>query len=276
VAGGNQNSAGGGYAATVGGGQINQAIGNAATVGGGENNLAKGDHPMVGGGFHNTANGTQATVGGGYQNQATNSYATVPGGINNTAGGVYSFAAGYNAYATNNGAFVWSDGSAALTKSFTNNQFMARASGGVIFLSGTAATPTSYATGTAGVALLPGANAWSTVSDRNAKKNFTRVDGESILEKLAAIPIEQWNYKWEKDSDTPNIGPMAQDFKSAFYPGRDDKSISTLEFDGVALAAIQGLNQKVEEKEARIQNQAAEIAELKARLDRLEQAISGK
>jgi len=32
---------------------------------------------------------------------------------------------------------------------------------------------------------------------------------------------------------------MAQDFKAAFYPGRDHKSISTLEFDGVELAAIQ-------------------------------------
>ena len=28
---------------------------------------------------------------------------------------------------------------------------------------------------------------------------------------------------------------MAQDFKHAFYPGRDDKGISTLEFDGVEL-----------------------------------------
>jgi len=39
---------------------------------------------------------------------------------------------------------------------------------------------------------------------------------------------------------------MAQDFKAAFFPGRDDKVITTLEFDGVELAAIQGLNEKVE------------------------------
>jgi hypothetical protein len=30
---------------------------------------------------------------------------------------------------------------------------------------------------------------------------------------------------------------MAQDFKAAFYPARDDKSITTQEADGVALAA---------------------------------------
>jgi hypothetical protein len=81
----------------------------------------------------------------------------------------------------------------------------------------------------------------------------------------------------------PNIGPMAQDFKAAFYPGRDNKGISTLEFDGVELAAIQGLNQKLEEKtariqeqESRIQNQATEITDLKARLEKLEQFINAK
>jgi hypothetical protein len=67
----------------------------------------------------------------------------------------------------------------------------------------------------------------------------------------------------------PNIGPMAQDFKHAFYPGRDDKGITTLEFDGVELAAIQGLNQKLEQKET-------EITELKARLEKLEQLMNEK
>ena len=36
---------------------------------------------------------------------------------------------------------------------------------------------------------------------------------------------------------------MTQDFKAPFYPAMDDKSITTLKFDGVELAAIQGLNQ---------------------------------
>ena len=40
--------------------------------------------------------------------------------------------------------------------------------------------------------------------------------------------------------------------KPPFIPDRDDKSISTLEFDGVELAAIQGLNQKLNEKDAAI------------------------
>ena len=72
---------------------------------------------------------------------------------------------------------------------------------------------------------------------------------------------------------TPHIGPMAQDFKAAFYPGSDDKSITTLEADGVAFAAIQGLNEKLEagslKSESRIQKLEGENAELKAQLNEL-------
>jgi len=59
---------------------------------------------------------------------------------------------------------------------------------------------------------------------------------------------------------------MAQDSIHAFYPGRSDRSITTLEFDGVELAAIQGLNQKLNET-------VAEIQALKSRLDILEKII---
>jgi hypothetical protein len=54
-----------------------------------------------------------------------------------------------------------------------------------------AASSTSYAAGSAGVALLPDATAWTTVSDRNAKKNFQPVDTRAVLDKLAGVPMEQ-------------------------------------------------------------------------------------
>jgi hypothetical protein len=57
---------------------------------------------------------------------------------------------------------------------------------------------------------------------------------------------------------------VAQDFIPAFYPGRDDTRITTLEFDGVALAAIQGLHQLVREQDAEIQQLKESVAELKA------------
>jgi uncharacterized coiled-coil protein SlyX len=72
---------------------------------------------------------------------------------------------------------------------------------------------------------------------------------------------------------------MAQDFKGAFYPGRDDKSITTLEFDGVELAAIQGLNRKIEEKNAEIgklEEQNKSLANRLAELERTVQTLAGK
>ena len=66
---------------------------------------------------------------------------------------------------------------------------------------------------------------------------------------------------------------MAQDFKAAFYPGSDDKSISTLEADGVAFAAIQGLNQKLTDE---LKRRDAENAELERRLEKLERMLNEK
>ena len=99
------------------------------------------------------------------------------------------------------------------------------------------------------------------------------MNAETVLEKLVAMPVQSWNYKWEADDAVPHLGPMAQDFKAAFYPGRDDKSISTLEFDGVELAAIKGLNQKLEDRSRKLE---AENAELKQRLDALEKIIHNR
>jgi hypothetical protein len=62
---------------------------------------------------------------------------------------------------------------------------------------------------------------------------------------------------------------MAQDFKAAFYPGTDDKSITTLEADGVAFAAIQGLNQKLEATRAENAELKQQLAELKALVQQL-------
>lgn len=123
-------------------------------------------------------------------------------------------------------------------------------------------------------------------SDRNIKTDFTTVKPGDILAKLAALRIEGWRYT----NETPGIrhvGPMAQDFKAAFGLGHDDKIIEYVDEQGVALAAIQGLNQKIEtegqrsihqtqDSEARIGKLEAENAALKFRLEKLEQLIESK
>jgi len=273
VGGGSDNASSADYA-TVSGGSLNASSGAGATVGGGRLNVSNGDYATVSGGFGNTNGGDYATVSGGLSNSITASYATiaggfqniasglcatVPGGQQNTASAFGSFAAGFRAKADDQGSFVWADSSTFDFHSTVNNGFFARSVGGVKFVTGIDASGNE----TAGVRVVGGASAWSTLSDRNAKKNIEPVDYCSVLDRLARVPIQQWNYNWEKDSDVPNLGPMAQDFKAAFYPGRDDKSISTLEFDGVELAAIQGLNQKLEEQRAELKARDAELGELK-------------
>jgi hypothetical protein len=104
-------------------------------------------------------------------------------------------------------------------------------------------------------------------SDRNAKENFTPVDNAALLAKVAALPMARWNYK--KDAKTvQHIGPMAQDFQAAFgLDGPDDQHISVVDEGGVALAAIQGLNQKLQEQ---MREKDAEIAQLQAKASQVD------
>jgi hypothetical protein len=257
-----------GIYATVGGGIRNEADGPGAFIGGGgydgsvvAGNTATGASSAIAGGTHNLASGSRSTVGGGHNNSATNWYATVPGGAWNIAGGMSSFAAGQTAKALHDGAFVWGDTSTLSDITSTaNNQFTARCAGGVRFFSNTGAS--------VGVQLAAGANAWSVASDRNLKENFTPVDCRAVLEKVAALPITSWNLK-SQPADIHHIGPMAQDFSLSFAVGEDDRHISTSDADGVALAAIQGLNQKLNEKDAEIQGLKQSVAELKAMVEKL-------
>jgi regulator of replication initiation timing len=67
---------------------------------------------------------------------------------------------------------------------------------------------------------------------------------------------------------------MAQDFQAAFgLDGADDKHISVVDEGGVALAAIQGLNQKLEETRADNAALRADNADLRARLEKLERLL---
>jgi hypothetical protein len=90
------------------------------------------------------------------------------------------------------------------------------------------------------------------------------------------LPIMQWSFK--EFPGARHLGPMAQDFHAAFGVGLDDKHIATVDADGVALAAIQGLNEKVEvrsqKSEVSIQKLRAENAALKQRLEQLERVMN--
>ena len=53
-----------------------------------------------------------------------------------------------------------------------------------------------------------------------------------LLSRVARLPISKWSYKVE-DGSVRHIGPMAQDFAAAFGLGSDDRSIGTVDADGV-------------------------------------------
>ena len=278
----------------------------------------------------------------------------MPGGANNVAGGKYSFAAGQQAQASNQGAFVWADSQNATFTSTGNNQFLIRAEGGVgigtaspgelLEVDGTDTTirvrnlndpvggfvgdtfsslqfgmynPTNTTQGVipagvkrsffgfnssgkvgsitnnfagspafrnvlddgSGNMTIAGtvtANGVLLTSDRNAKENFTSPNGRDVLAKVAAMPISEWNYK-NGPAEARHMGPMAQDFHAAFgLDGADDKHISVVDEGGVALAAIQGLNQKLNEKDAEIQKlkeKAGQVDSLEKRLSDLEKMV---
>ena len=102
-------------------------------------------------------------------------------------------------------------------------------------------------------------------SDRNSKENIEKVNAGDVLAKVIDLPVSKWNYI-DDESDSSHVGPMAQDFHEAFGLGDDDKSIATLDTSGVALAAIQGLNEKLEAKNG-------EVEDLQDRIERLEKLV---
>jgi uncharacterized coiled-coil protein SlyX len=87
-------------------------------------------------------------------------------------------------------------------------------------------------------------------SDRAQKSGFAPVDCGAMLAQVARLPLSTWHYT--NETGVTHIGPMAQDFQAAFRVGSDDKHIATVDADGVLFAAVQGLHQLVQEKDARI------------------------
>ncbi|MDJ0841188.1 MAG: tail fiber domain-containing protein [Acidobacteriota bacterium] len=113
---------------------------------------------------------------------------------------------------------------------------------------------------------------FSNPSDVNLKEEFEVVDTQSVLEKLVELPITTWTYKRDDDR-TRHMGVMAQDFYAAFGLGRSDRLLTSIDPDGVAMAAIQGLNRKVETKSDEIAHLKQENRELKDRLAVLEEMV---
>jgi len=120
--------------------------------------------------------------------------------------------------------------------------------------------------------MLTTGGVWQNASDVNRKHLFEDVQGEDILAKLRTIPIRRWGYRSEAD-EVRHLGPTAQDFYAAFGLGSDERSIGTVDADGVALAAVQALDTRTREQAAALEKLKQENTDLHERLQALEQHV---
>jgi hypothetical protein len=255
--------------AFVGGGGSNTAgnrvTADFGTVAGGHGNHVSSSFGFVGGGDFNVASGPYAAVMGGANNFAQASHAVVGGGFSNVAGGATSFVAGNNGRASHAGVFVWADSQAPEVASTGADQFIVRALGGM-WLGSTSVV--SIAAGrlldTDTGAHLTLGGAWTNASDSALKENFAPIDGRAVLDAVARLRLASWNYRAEGE-EVRHLGPTAQDFHAAFGLGADDRSITTVDTAGVALAAIQELDRRTRQVEALSQ----EVRELRGLVERL-------
>lgn len=97
----------------------------------------------------------------------------------------------------------------------------------------------------------------------NHQENVIHVNVEEVLKRLMTLPIASWNDK-DQNPTVRHMGPMAQDVAAAFGLENQEQSIYAIDINGVALAAIQALYQRLQQKDA-------EIAELQANVNRLNQ-----
>ncbi len=265
---------------TIGGGRGNRAN-SRGTVAGGISNFGSGIDSTVGGGIRNAAYGSYAVVAGGDTNKATGSQAMVLGGVANLASGTGSAASGTFAKARADGMFAWSDSllvdfdPAALGErgaSITNgaplaNSFYVRATGGVKFVTGVNPVTGAF---TQSCEISPAGTGWSCSSDRNLKHMITEVSPTDILSRLMTVPVSSWAFIGHTSKQ---LGPMAQDFYRAFKLGDSDRHINSVDAQGVAFAAIQGLAQIVAEKEAKIASQAVELSALRREIDAIKSRL---
>lgn len=282
IAGGGGNLAGPGNLyvvcqyASVGGGLQNNAEGSYSTIPGGYLNWSPGELSFAAGcrakavnngafvwadsqnaDFNSSRNNQFAVrAGGGAYMEVSGSSGLNPAAleVNSTSGnGVALYALQNSSDAT---AVFVNDGSGDIIRGFSG-----ATGGNLVFETLNTGTVIAYA--------------FVTSSDRNVKAGFEPVEPRELLEKVVSLPITRWHYT--NDVATPHLGPMAQDFYAAFHIGLDDKHIATVDEGGVALAAIQGLNQKLEEKlsakDAELHELEQKNEALQNRLDHLEELV---
>jgi hypothetical protein len=246
-------------------GQTTQANGYASFATG-QWTVADG-HGSIASGVGTTASGA-FSVALGSGTTASGSVATAMGS-GTTASGQNTTAMGRNA-STNNraGSFIYGDASTeSVVVPSANNQFVVRASGGFLFR--------TSANLTTGCNLAAGSGTWTCTSSRDEKMDFQDLDGEDVLTRVAAIPVQSWRYTRE-EGVVRHVGPTAQDFRAAFGLGDSDEAIGHIDASGINMRAIQALEirtRQLQGQTMRIDALERENLHLRERLAAIESAL---
>lgn len=304
VMGGTSNAATGDYSAVTGG-DFNTASGANSIVAGGVRNVAGGDDSLAAGAYATVASGDHGTFVWADDSDFTSFTSTGPDqfliratggvGINaapddpnvelnvvgNGAGPDYAnvflrqasqpagilMSAGSATALSNNAAFYIDryDG-------VNQSRIFAISPTGLVAMNGApnnrpliVGTNNSNGNG----AYLTAGGVWTSSSSRTFKDDFARVDVLDVLSRVVAMPVQTWFYKNDHEEGR-HMGPVAEDFARMFALGNDDKHIGAVDESGVAFAAIQGLNKKIEAEQAENAALRSKLDEVVARLSKLE------
>ena len=118
-------------------------------------------------------------------------------------------------------------------------------------------------------AYLSATGVWNNGSSREFKDRFQSLDGNCLLKNISGLSLKSWCYK---GTDERHIGPVAEDFASAFNVGTektdgtiDNKYLAASDVAGVALAGVQELMKVIEKQNEKIKDLENQINELKNR-----------
>jgi len=227
-------------------GTTNDPYGNLSAISGGENNSA-GYAASVAGGRQNDARADYAAIGGGFDGWIGANFSAIPGGRSNEIWSPYCMAFGEFVYLNQSHRVALFDGEHDGRLGLNRDD-----DDGGINHPIHVGTDGSNGNG----AHLTAGGVWTNASSRMKKEGFQPLDGEALLNKVASMPVESWQYK---GTDERHIGPVAEDFVAAFDVGttidggkRDDEHLSYGDVAGVALASVQALLEKIERLETRI------------------------
>lgn len=221
-----------------------QRIGNEGSDGDGELQWVRVGVIPKGNSFANDVVGEFSVVVGGLDNRASGPQSVVVGGKSNLASGRSALASGKRARATHDGSVVFGDHTSTAISSKSSRELRSQ--------------------------MPVYAPAFCTTSARAAKTDIRPIDPDETLAGVEALTIAEWQLKSDADGEeTRHIGPMAEEFQATFELGGADESIATVDADGVAFAAIQGLAARLDSERDRRELLESTVDRREERIDEL-------